>query len=76
MTRREYREQLFEAYNNGRISAEAYDVGLMNEDDFELEDDEDLEATEQDELINEDEIIEAYAAKCEEEYQASLEEEE
>lgn len=34
MTREQYLEHLFEAYNEGRISDEAYDQALMNMDEF------------------------------------------
>ncbi len=40
MTRSEYLKELFNAYNEGRISVEAYDAGLMNVDCF-CEDEED-----------------------------------
>lgn len=40
MKRNEYLESLSKAYNEGKISAEAYDAGLMNIDYF-CEDDED-----------------------------------
>ena len=41
MKRSEYLKALFEAYNEGRISAEAYDAGLMNIDEFCYEDEDD-----------------------------------
>lgn len=34
MTREEYLTYLFEAYNQGKISDEAYDQALMNIDEF------------------------------------------
>lgn len=34
MTRGEYLRQIFEAYNAGKISADAYDAAVMNADNF------------------------------------------
>lgn len=34
MSRNEYLERAFEAYNSGRVSAEAYDAMIMNADVF------------------------------------------
>ena len=41
--REEYLRQLFDAYNEGRISAEAYDIAVMNADKFCSEEDKDYE---------------------------------
>lgn len=40
MTRKEYMRKLTEAYDAGRISAEAYDAGMQNIDIFCNDDDE------------------------------------
>ncbi len=34
MTKSEYLEQTFEAYNNGKIDADTYDAMVMNVDTF------------------------------------------
>ena len=43
MTRKEYMKRLDEAFSSGRISAEAYDAGIMNADIFCDDDDEEEE---------------------------------
>jgi hypothetical protein len=41
MSRAEYMEMLLDAFDSGKISAEAYDVGIQNADIFCDDDDED-----------------------------------
>lgn len=41
MKRSEYLENLFKAYNEGKISVEAYDAGIQNIDIFCEEDEDD-----------------------------------
>ena len=72
MKRKEYLQNLFQAYNEGKISIDAYDAGLMNIDDFcEPEEDELIE-----ELLDKAEahndLITEHKANLQERYGAKI----